>query len=358
MDGDAMVIPDRVAVIIRGTIAQSPSSAAFRVWAMGNYIQKDGKFDPMSGVILSRASLIPLDNFLGAWLIGLIVASVFFGVTCLQVYLYFTKHSARDPVFLKTFVVLLLALDTLHLALVSHAFYFATVTNFGDYVELGTAPWFNDSISFQVKYFSLASEDLPYFAASLSIKVACDVLIASAMENGLPQVEPFLFWRGKTLIFQSIFYHAVSSQNLHCRQFVALPSTLIYAPFFFVLVRLYTLSFLSILNSRDHVREQLFSIAHAMITIPSPYTGDSSTLPADAETGMTGAEKGTGKVSGSVFSTTGEEGPRPHPTAYFLLLLSVRAISAISNVELGSQSALNRDPLARNWQTICSIMDR
>ncbi|KAF8148139.1 hypothetical protein K438DRAFT_1472977, partial [Mycena galopus ATCC 62051] len=86
-------------------------------------------------------SLIPLDNSLGAWLIGLIVSSVLFGVTCLQVYLYFTRHCARDPVFLKTFVALLLALDAFNLALVSHGFYFLTVTNFGDYVVLGAAPW-------------------------------------------------------------------------------------------------------------------------------------------------------------------------------------------------------------------------
>jgi hypothetical protein len=67
------------------------------------------------------------------------------------------------------------------------------------------------------------------------------------------------------------------------------------------------------LNSGDHVREQLFSTSHAMITIPSSYTPDSSTLPADAETGITGADKGTGKFSGSVFSSTGKEGPGSHP---------------------------------------------
>jgi hypothetical protein len=55
------------------------------------------------------------------------------------------------------------------------------------------------------------------------------------------------------------------------------------------------------LNSRDHVREQLFSTSYAMITIPSSYTPDSSTLPADVETGITGADKGTGKFSGRVF---------------------------------------------------------
>jgi hypothetical protein len=33
-------------------------------------------FDPMSSIVFSRASLIPLDNTLGAWFIGLIVSSV------------------------------------------------------------------------------------------------------------------------------------------------------------------------------------------------------------------------------------------------------------------------------------------
>ncbi|KAJ7786765.1 hypothetical protein B0H14DRAFT_2396202, partial [Mycena olivaceomarginata] len=82
-----------------------------------------------------------LDASLGAWLVGIIVSSVLFGVTCLQVYLYFTKHCGRDPVFLKNYVSLLLALNTFNLALVSHAFYFVTVTNFGDYGELGIPPW-------------------------------------------------------------------------------------------------------------------------------------------------------------------------------------------------------------------------
>jgi hypothetical protein len=60
------------------------------------------------------------------------------------------------------------------------------------------------------------------------------------------------------------------------------------------------------LNSRDHVREQLFSTTHAMITIPSSYTPDHSTLPADNEAGLTIADKGMGKVSG-------KDGPGSHP---------------------------------------------
>ncbi|KAJ6532152.1 hypothetical protein DFH09DRAFT_1182737 [Mycena vulgaris] len=318
-------------------------------------------FDPMSGVILSRASLIPLDNSLGAWLIGIIVSSVLFGVTCLQVYLYFTKHCGRDPVFFKTFVALLLAFETLSLALASHAFYFVTVTNFGDYGELGIPPWSqlvqipvgvfvatfvqlfyafriyalsNKSLvlpviigvlavadlglslvsvhkTFQVKYFSQAREDIPYFAGTLSITVACDVLIASAMVYHLLRNKTGFHKTGKAinlLVAYSLRSGAITMTFAICGLviFVCFPTALIYLPFFFILVRLYALSFMSILNSRDHVREQLFSTTHAMITIPSSYTPNHSTLPADNETGLIIADKGVGKMSG-------EDGPGPHP---------------------------------------------
>ncbi|KAJ7672211.1 hypothetical protein DFH06DRAFT_88285 [Mycena polygramma] len=183
------------------------------------------------GVLHSRTSLIPLDNFLGAWLVGVIVFVVIFGVTCLQVYNYFTKHCTRDPPFVKVYVVLLLLLDALHLALASHAFYFTTVTNFGDYVRLGIAPWsllvtivigYLSSVQvrsshafriytisnkqlvvpiiiticafaelglgttfmvkgFHIKAYKNTASQLPYPTSYLSFQVACDVVIAVAM---------------------------------------------------------------------------------------------------------------------------------------------------------------------------------
>ncbi|KAJ7205484.1 hypothetical protein GGX14DRAFT_644684 [Mycena pura] len=301
----------------------------------------------MSGAILSRASLIPLDDFLGTWLIGLIVSSVLFGVTCLQVYLYFTKHSAQDPVFLKAFVTVLLALDTLHLAIISHSFYFLTVTNFGDYAELQTAPWgllvqiavgvflstlvqlfyacriyvlsnkslvfpviiavlacvdlglaiatVHKTISFQVKYFSLAREDIPFFASTLSTEVASAVLITGAM-----------------------IYHLLRNKTGFHKTNKAINILVAYSLNSGAMAMMFAIGDLVAvnLNSRDHVREQLFSTNHAMITIPSSYTGGSSTLPADTENGLTSADKGTGKVSGSVFSSTAKECPGPHPNMF------------------------------------------
>ncbi|KAF8148151.1 hypothetical protein K438DRAFT_1989331 [Mycena galopus ATCC 62051] len=327
-------------------------------------------FDPMSGVIISRASLIPLDNSLGAWLIGLIVSSVLFGVTSLQVYLYFTKHCARDPVFLKTYVALLLALDACNLALAAHGFYFLTVTNFGDYVVLGAAPWSilhmkvqivvgvlltamvqlfyafriyilsNKSLvlpviigvlafanlalsivsvhkAFHVKYFNLGWEVIPEFVASLSMGVSCDVLIAGAMVYHLLRNKTDFHRTSKVinlLVAYSLRSGTITMIFAIC-DLVALSaasSTLIYAPFFFILIRFYGLSFMSILNSRDHVREQLFATTQGMITIPSSYTADSSALPADAEIELTSADTGTGKVTEGFFSPTGKESLGSH----------------------------------------------
>ncbi|KAJ7814051.1 hypothetical protein B0H13DRAFT_2140682 [Mycena leptocephala] len=305
----------------------------------------------MSGIIRSRASLIPLHNFLGAWLIGLILSSVLFGVTCLQVYRYFTKHSARDPIFLKNFVALLCALDTLHLALVSHSFYSATVINFGDYVTLQTPPWtasFNGYMkiqmdvgailstlvqlfyafriyiisnkslvfpviiavcafanlgmaittiqkAFQVKVFSQARADIPYYTSSMSIEAFCDVLVAGAMsyhllrnKTGFKQTHKAI----NLLVAYSLNNGAIVMVFAICdlATFVASPSTLIHEPFYLVLVRLYALSFMSILNSRDHVREQLFSTTHAMVTIHFQSSHENPNFPVDIENGMASSD--------------------------------------------------------------------
>ncbi|KAF7341362.1 hypothetical protein MVEN_01872700 [Mycena venus] len=96
---------------------------------------------PVSSIVSARHSPIPLDNILGAWFIGLVISSVIFGVTCLQVYLYYTKYCSRDKLFLKSFVGVLMFFDTVHLSLLSMSYYEVSVTNFGDFIALAKAPW-------------------------------------------------------------------------------------------------------------------------------------------------------------------------------------------------------------------------
>ncbi|KAJ7306786.1 hypothetical protein DFH08DRAFT_901700 [Mycena albidolilacea] len=67
-----------------------------------------------------RHSAIPLGSLLGPWLIGLVVSSIVFGITCLQVYLI---------------------LDIVHVTLLTISYYVTSVDNFGDFEAISTAPW-------------------------------------------------------------------------------------------------------------------------------------------------------------------------------------------------------------------------
>ncbi|KAK7006407.1 hypothetical protein R3P38DRAFT_1708232 [Favolaschia claudopus] len=287
----------------------------------------------MSHIALPRASLFPLDNLLGAWLLGVIFSAVLFGVTCLQIFLYFTKYGTRDSVFLRTFVIFLFALDTVHLALVSHSIYHTVVTNFGDYVALRKAPWsllvevmignvistmvqlfyaariytiskkslllpiliaicsltsfvlgaLYTHKSFQLEFFQAASGLVVYLTTGLSFIATGDLLISCTMI--------YLLFKSKTgfkrtnKAINALVAYTVSSGAITTVFTIGdvitgsvWPSTLIQIPFFFIFVRLHCLSFMSILNSRDHIRQQLFAPGHAMVAIPS-YQANSSFPP-------------------------------------------------------------------------------
>ncbi|KAK6995901.1 hypothetical protein R3P38DRAFT_3222827 [Favolaschia claudopus] len=295
----------------------------------------------MYHLFTSRATLVPLDNTVGVSLIGLILSSILFGVTCLQIYLYFTRYSSRDQVALKLFVVLLLIMDSLHLAFISHAFYRIVVSNFGDYAALGQPPWtllvqvvLGVTVATMVQLFyawriyrlskgviipvlaaicalvSFALSALythkaltqPFSTTSVTGKVtynntvfsatglgflmASDIIVACAMLYHLSRSKSE--FQGTKKALNTLVAYFVSSGALTTLFAIGdlvaeavSPSTLYEAPFFFILIRLHCLSFMSILNSRDHVRNQLHMSGHAMVTMPSSYH-----TATDTESGM------------------------------------------------------------------------
>ncbi|ETW79425.1 hypothetical protein HETIRDRAFT_427990 [Heterobasidion irregulare TC 32-1] len=107
-------------------------------------------------------SLTPLDSLLGAAYVGVIVSTVIYGVTCLQVYLYYTEHCSNDGRFVKVFVAALMLLDTLYVVLLAHFLYHYTITNFGDYAALVPDMW---SILVEVVIGDLLSTLVQFFFA-------------------------------------------------------------------------------------------------------------------------------------------------------------------------------------------------
>ncbi|KAF8591064.1 hypothetical protein K439DRAFT_1055422 [Ramaria rubella] len=60
---------------------------------------------------------------MGVALLGTLISAVLYGITITQTYLYFQRFP-RDHYYIKTMVVALWVLDTLHLSLISHSMYY------------------------------------------------------------------------------------------------------------------------------------------------------------------------------------------------------------------------------------------
>ncbi|KAL4244630.1 hypothetical protein ABKN59_009182 [Abortiporus biennis] len=82
-----------------------------------------------------------LDNTLGSLFIGVVFAAIFYGVTCVQTYIYFTESMELDRLVLKAAVGVLWVLDSLDLAFIVHVVYFYTVKNYFNPTALLIAPW-------------------------------------------------------------------------------------------------------------------------------------------------------------------------------------------------------------------------
>ncbi|KAJ4496903.1 hypothetical protein C8R41DRAFT_761230 [Lentinula lateritia] len=85
-----------------------------------------------------------IDNTLGAVFIGIVGATFVFGITTLQVYMYY-HHYQRDSYLHKLAVAVLWSvkiLDTFHLVLIVHATYHYAVKGFGDASNMAFIVWY------------------------------------------------------------------------------------------------------------------------------------------------------------------------------------------------------------------------
>ncbi|PBK63084.1 hypothetical protein ARMSODRAFT_1024376 [Armillaria solidipes] len=81
----------------------------------------------------ASSALPSVANTFGALYVGAIIAAMLFGITNLQVAMYYKKYP-NDWWFYRYSVVLLWALDTLHVALSTHALYVYMIDMFGDFI--------------------------------------------------------------------------------------------------------------------------------------------------------------------------------------------------------------------------------
>ncbi|KAG1879074.1 hypothetical protein F4604DRAFT_1923226 [Suillus subluteus] len=92
----------------------------------------------------STQDLIPdvqVANTLGALFIGVVISAVLFGVTIVQVFIYFQTHNGTGITFYKLVVICLWILDALHLGLIIYYVYFYLVINYANINALTEVVW-------------------------------------------------------------------------------------------------------------------------------------------------------------------------------------------------------------------------
>ncbi|KAH9027097.1 hypothetical protein EDB85DRAFT_2276782 [Lactarius pseudohatsudake] len=285
-------------------------------------------------------ALIPVDNTLGALFIGNVLSSILYGVTWLQVYSYYNSHCSRDRWPLKSFVAVLMLVDTANLVFNTYTTYHVGVTNFGDYRSNRFKSWASRSQPLFLKFLyssmlfswgthgvTLAEEDvastrigsivihaspvgkgsryLPVAIvlvselsiAALSCSVICDILITFGMVYSLLSNRTQIRRTNNVLNLLAIYsincgtlhlVFAVSSLTLLAKY----RNTLLYAPSIFAMSRLYPCAFMSILNSRGNLRETLNGPEGVVATITQLKVRTTTTVVRDAQD-TTGASTNT-----------------------------------------------------------------
>ncbi|KAJ3755985.1 hypothetical protein EV360DRAFT_85381 [Lentinula raphanica] len=297
----------------------------------------------MPATLQSPGEQQPLDNTMGAMLIGILVSAVLYGMSLVQTYFYY-NHYRNDVWYLKTLVALTVFFDTLHLCFVIHTIYFYLVSNYYDNGQLDNMVWTvlaeaiptgftgglvqtfytvrvwrlskkNHVLAVVIMLIVLAqtacgtawviiSLQLQTFQQLLGISgltlsinalsTAADVIIAASLCFLLMQSKTG-FKHSDTLINRLIVFSvntglatsicAVASlvsvrilttavdsplTSAICfpsYQLIASPNSLLYAPFYFCIGRLYSNSLLATLNARNQIRNGSNDTEHMMVSL-------------------------------------------------------------------------------------------
>ncbi|KDQ62583.1 hypothetical protein JAAARDRAFT_203682 [Jaapia argillacea MUCL 33604] len=250
----------------------------------------------------------PTSETHGAIFIALVVGSIFYGITLLQIFIYYRSYP-KDPLLTKLLVAVVLCLDTLHIVFCTMTMYWYLVKMYGNYPTLDDAHWtmnvqtdfagllalitqlffarrvfllsknylltlliatlsclhFTLGVVFTVEAFSLGHFSrygkltwitcLGFASAAIA-----DILIASSMCFYLAKRRTE-FSRTNSIITTLMIYSIntgllTSVLATSCViAFAISPTSFIWLSFFWVLSKCYVNSLMGMLNSRESVRE-------------------------------------------------------------------------------------------------------
>ncbi|KZP08111.1 hypothetical protein FIBSPDRAFT_761919 [Athelia psychrophila] len=82
-----------------------------------------------------------MDDTLGALEIGTFISMLLYGVTSMQVYIYYSHNTMNDPLRIRILVPFLWVIETFQTICTVYYIYSLTVTNFGNVASISAASW-------------------------------------------------------------------------------------------------------------------------------------------------------------------------------------------------------------------------
>ncbi|KAL4247821.1 hypothetical protein ABKN59_007104 [Abortiporus biennis] len=257
-------------------------------------------------------ALPKIDNSFGAVFIGYSVVAIFYGITCVQTYIYFTKFP-KDGRVLKTSIFILWILDSLQLAFVAQMLYHYVIANYGNPEALNIITWsfpvetivttINDGIirciyarriwtltknkwstglilvltlavsgtclaivahMFQLRTFDSLPHIRPLISSAFTAVAATDTAIASLLcfnflqrRSGFKRTDTQLQILIKYAIHTALLTSIVAITSLIT--FLTMPHNLVFIAIFITLPKLFLNSLLATLNAREQLRERFES---------------------------------------------------------------------------------------------------
>ncbi|GLB41337.1 hypothetical protein LshimejAT787_0905520 [Lyophyllum shimeji] len=304
---------------------------------------------------MSAPAVRPLDDTLGAMLIGVIVSAVLYGVSLVQTFYYYVAYP-KDLWYLKALVASTVVFDTIHLMLISHSIYYYLVSNYFKPETLQFMIWslllealFTGltgafvQIFYTARVWRLSKRNIPLTGAILLIVVAnagcgtawvvlslqfgtfekllrissltlsinalstaVDVLIAATLCIMLNKARTG-FKKSDTIINRLILFVVNTGILTSCCAVASLvsllasPDTLIYACFYFCIGRLYTNSLLATLNARKSLTGTIDDVSHMLVSLPPSLTPSGSMGAIEGQRG--GGKNAIGSISIRVDTT-------------------------------------------------------
>ncbi|EMD31415.1 hypothetical protein CERSUDRAFT_119794 [Gelatoporia subvermispora B] len=275
----------------------------------------------ISPPIAPAALGLHFDNTLGAVFLGHFAVAVLFGITSLQTWQFFRNQSqdSQDTAMLKALVLLLWVLDCVHSALVTAAVYFYVVTNFGNIVVISKPHWtfsivpvlttimtliIRGIFAYRLWRLSSGGTVIPiliicgslwimatatYFSIELQFldswldvrsvswtlysgfgcETVTDLVITVSQYLSFRRLSDGVVFTSTDAIIHTLMVYSINTClvtsicGICCLvTFSALPDTLIFIAFFFLLSKLYLNALLANLNARRILRRSLDSHIH------------------------------------------------------------------------------------------------